>query len=314
MRKEESTFLSNDGIHNIHCVKWSPDEGIEVNAILQITHGMVEFIERYEPFANFLTEKGFIVVGHDHLGHGKSVNDSSEWGFFAENNALMTVVDDIKKVTDLTKDAYPDKPFFILGHSMGSYLLRTYLTCYSNGLDGAIIMGTGTEPKVATSFGRCLAKFVAKIKGSHYRSDQVAALSQGPAYKMFDCTGKDSSNSWLTKDSKIVEWYYNEPACTYLFTVNGYHTLFSAVECACDIKKMQNINKKLPLFIVSGACDPVGNHGKGVVKAYEAYKASGIEDVSMKLYENDRHEILNELDKEVVMNDIYDWMTKRIKN
>jgi len=307
----EGKFISSDCVHKIHTVKWLPDQG-QIKGVLQITHGMTEFIKRYDTFAKFLNDRGFVVVGHDHLGHGESVDNENEWGYFADKNSLSIVVEDIKKLTNITKAEYDNLPFFILGHSMGSYLLRSYLTLYSDGLDGAIIMGTGTEAKIATAFGRTLASTVAKFKGWHHRSDQVAAISQGSAYKMFDCTGQDSSNSWLTKDSKIVEWYYSQPACTYLFTLNGYHTLFSAVEMACDRKKMNSINKKLPLLIVSGADDPVGNHGKGVQKAYEGYKKAGIEDVTIKLYDNDRHEILNETDKEVVMTDIEQWMTDRI--
>lgn len=313
MVKIEGSVLSTDGLHNLHTVKWSPEEGKEIKAVLQITHGMCEFIERYEGFAEFLSEKGFVVVGHDHLGHGKTVNNENEWGYFAEKNGVNLVVDDIKKITELTKTEYKDKPFFILGHSMGSYMLRSYLTLYSEGLDGAIIMGTGTEAQAAVKFGKMLASIVGKIKGWDYRSNHVAALSQGPAYKMYDCTGANPENSWLTKDAEIVKWYYKEPACNYLFTVNGYYNLFAAVEWACNTNKMKLINKKLPMFIVSGGKDPVGNHGKGVQKAYEGYKNAGIEDVSIKLYADDRHEILNETDKDIVMQDLYEWMCSKIK-
>lgn len=310
MGKTEGYFLSSDGIHNIHTITWEP-EG-EIKAVLQIVHGMVEFVDRYDHFARFLNDKGILVVGHDHLGHGKSVNNESEWGFFAKEDSTVKVVSDIRNLFETTRNKYPDVPYFILGHSMGSYLLRTYLTKYSDDIDGAIIMGTGTEANIATSFGKCFASVVAKFKGWDYRSVAVASLSQGGPYKSFDCTGKVPEKSWLTKDVDIVKWYYNEPACTYLFTLNGYYTLFDAVSIACDKNKMKLVNKDLPLLIVSGKDDPVGNMGQGVVKAKEGYVEAGVKSVDMILYENDRHEILNETDKDKVMEDIYNWLNKRI--
>ena len=305
------TFLSNDGKTAIHAVKWVPDSG-EYNAILQITHGMVEYIERYEPFAEFLTSKGYLVVGHDHLGHGQSVTSREDWGFFYEGKPSDTVVADMHKLRTLIQEENPDKPYFMLGHSMGSFMLRKYLCLHNDNLRGAIIMGTGFIPGNVTSLALGLTKLIGKIRGIKHRSKFIQGLAFGADYKGFDMTGEQPENSWLTKDVDIVRKYYQTPECTFMFTVNGYQGLFEAVNFSCDAENAKLIPKKLPLFIVSGDQDPVGGLGKGVKDAYYLYQNAGVQDLTYKLYENDRHEILNETDKQVVFEDLLAWMNVRI--
>lgn len=305
------TFLSNDGKTAIHAVKWVPDSG-EYSAILQITHGMVEYIERYEPFAEFLTSKGYLVVGHDHLGHGQSVTSREDWGFFYEGKPSDTVVADMHKLRTLIQEENPDKPYFMLGHSMGSFMLRKYLCLHNDNLRGAIIMGTGFIPGNVTSLALGLTKLIGKIRGIKHRSKFIQGLAFGADYKGFDMTGEQPENSWLTKDVDIVRKYYQTPECTFMFTVNGYQGLFEAVNFSCDAENAKLIPKKLPLFIVSGDQDPVGGLGKGVKDAYYLYQNAGVQDLTYKLYENDRHEILNETDKQVVFEDLLAWMNVRI--
>ena len=305
------TFLSNDGKTTVHAVKWTPDSG-EYSAILQITHGMVEFIERYADFAEFLTEKGYMVVGHDHIGHGQSVATKEDWGYFVEGTPSDIVVEDIHKLRTLIQDENKEVPYFMLGHSMGSFMLRKYLVKYNENLRGAIIMGTGFIPENMTNLALKLTGVVAKLRGERHRSKLIQSLAFGADYKAFDMTGKHPENSWLTKDVEIVKQYYNEPRCTYMFTVNGYKGLFEAVNFSCNPENVAKIPKKLPLFIVSGEQDPVGGLGKGVKDVYDMHKAAGALDLTYKLYENDRHEILNETDKQVVYEDILAWMNVRI--
>ena len=305
------TFLSNDGKTAIHAVKFTPDSG-EYKAILQITHGMVEFIERYATFAEYLTANGYMVVGHDHLGHGQSVESKEDWGYFCEGNPSDIVVADIHKLRTLTQEENPEVPYFMLGHSMGSFMLRKYLAFHNENLRGAIIMGTGFIPGNMTNLALKLTGIVAKFRGSKYRSKLIQSLAFGADYKGFDMTGEKPEDSWLTKDVDIVNQYYNEPRCTYMFTVNGYKGLFEAVNFSCDPENAARLPKKLPLFIVSGEQDPVGGLGKGVMQVYDMYKDAGIQDLTYKLYENDRHEILNETDKQVVFDDILAWMNVRI--
>ena len=311
MNTTNFTFLSNDGKTAVHAVKWMPDNG-EFKAILQITHGMVEFIERYAAFAEFLTENGYMVVGHDHIGHGQSVASKEDWGFFAEENPSDVVVADIHKLRTLVQEENPDVPYFMMGHSMGSFMLRKYLALHNENLRGAIIMGTGFIPEKMTNLALKLTGFVTKFRGVKYRSKLIQSLAFGADYKGFDMTGEKPEDSWLTKDVEIVKQYYNEPRCTFMFTVNGYKGLFEAVNFSCNPENAAKIPKKLPLFIVSGEQDPVGGLGKGVMDVYEMYKSAGIQDLTYKLYDNDRHEILNETDREVVSSDLLAWMNVRI--
>lgn len=305
------TFLSNDGKTAVHAVKWTPDSG-EYRAILQISHGMVEFIERYIPFAEFLTEKGYMVVGHDHIGHGASVSAQEDWGYFYEENPSDIVVEDMHKLRSLIQEENADMPYFMLGHSMGSFMLRKYLAIHNDNLRGAIIMGTGFIPESMTNLALKLTAVVAKLRGSKHRSKLIQSLAFGADYKGFDMTGEKPEDSWLTKDVEIVKTYYNDPRCTYMFTVNGYKGLFEAVNFSCNPENAAKLPKKLPLFIVSGAQDPVGGLGKGVKDVYDMYKDTGMYDLTYKLYENDRHEILNETDKQMVFEDLLAWMNVRI--
>ena len=305
------TFLSNDGKTAIHAVKWLPDSG-EYHAILQITHGMVEYIERYAPFAEFLTTKGYMVVGHDHIGHGQSVASKEDWGFFCDGTPSDTVVADMHKLRTLIQEENPSLPYFMLGHSMGSFMLRKYLSYHNDNLRGVIIMGTGFIPANVTKLAIGLTKIIGKIRGSKHRSKFISNLAFGADYKEFDMTGAHPEKSWLTKDVDIVRKYYQTPECTFMFTVNGYQGLFEAVNFCCDAENAKLIPKKLPMFIVSGEQDPVGGLGKGVKDTYYLYQEAGLLDLTYKMYENDRHEILNETDKQVVFDDILAWMNVRI--
>lgn len=311
MRTENFTFLSEDGKTNIHAVKWIPDSG-DCRAILQITHGMVEYIERYIPFAEFLTEKGYMVVGHDHLGHGQSVTTQEDWGYVGRPNPSDLLVADMHKLRTMIQEENPNMPYFMMAHSMGSYMLRKYLTIHNENLNGAVIMGTGMVPEAITKFGLFTVKFLAVFRGWHHRSKFVADNAFGKPYRRYDLTGKTLSNSWLTKDEEIVKSYYADPCCKFIFTLNGYQALFEAVLYDGQPENAAKIPKTLPLFIVSGQDDPVGDLGVGVKKVYDMYKAAGIEDITYKLYENDRHEILNELDRDNVYSDILSWMNIRM--
>lgn len=307
MTKEEVfSFPSADGRTTVHAVRWTPEDG-KYRAVLQITHGMVEYIERYRAFAEFLNDNGFLVVGHDHIGHGESIVSKDEWGFFAEHPS-DTVVADMHTLREITRKEHPGVPYFMLGHSMGSYMLRKYLAIHGEGLTGAIIMGTGCIPDNTTKLAMFIAKLQAAFLGWHHRSKLLQKLSYDKYYHQFDLTGKDASNSWLTKDEEIVKTYYADPKCTFVFTVNAYMGLFEAVLFDNQQENIEAVPKSLPLFFVSGAMDPVGGCGSGVKKVYNKFDTAGKEDITWKLYDNDRHEILNETDRDVVYHDILAWM------
>lgn len=309
-REERISFLSADGKTTIDAVKWIPADG-KYHAILQVSHGMVEYIDRYKHFAEFLNEQGYLVVGHSHLGHGASVVSKSEWGYFAEEKASNILIEDMHSLRTMIQNENPDVPYFMLGHSMGSYLLRRYLTVYNDHLRGAIIVGTGCVPDIACNTGKILCSVLAKLFGWHHRSNFIKSLAFAGPYKKFDMEGKDPENNWLCRDAEVVKKYYGEPRCRFTFTLNGFYTLFDTVSYDNQMENVKKTPAKLPIFIVSGQDDPVGDMGKGVKKVYYMYDQAGSKDITYKLYEHDRHEILNELDKDVIFRDILSWMEVR---
>ena len=311
MRKEQFSFLSKDGKTKIHAVRFEPDSG-EYRAVLQIVHGMLEHIRRYEPFAEYLTSQGYLVVGHDHLEHGESVQSDEDLGYFGKNPSDI-LVSDIHTMRTMVQKENPGKPYFIASHSMGSYMTRKYLALHGTGLNGVILLGTGYIPDCSVRFGILATSILAKLRGGKYRSKLVRTLTFGKPYRKFDLDGKNMEKSWLTKDTEIVKEYYADPKCTFLFSVNAYLGLFEAVYFDNRPKNIEKIPKDLPLWLASGADDPVGDMGKGVKHVYETYKHAGIRDITLKLYENDRHEILNETNKDEVYHDILAWLNVHMK-
>lgn len=309
IQKEFYNFTSKDGQSIIHCVKWVPETGPK--AVLQVVHGMLEYIERYDEFATFLAEKGFVVVGHDHIGHGHSVANDDELGIMAGAHPALIMVEDVYTHYSLTRKAYPNIPYFILGHSMGSYVTRAFLalkTVYLDDLSGAVIMGTGQESAMTYKGGIALVNLMSLFKGKNYRSTFVRDMTYSAPYKQYDCYGKDYANSWLSKNIKDVEKYYHDKYCTFLFSLNAYKGLVEALKYACSKEYAVNMRRSLPLFFVSGDADPVGNLGVGTKAAADMYTEVGLKDVSIKLYTGDRHEILHEIDREQVFVDIYNWL------
>ncbi len=304
----ELQYQSKDGKTTIKATEWIP-EG-EVKAVLQICHGMCEYVGRYEAFAEYMCAKGFYVVGNDHLGHGRSVTGEDRLGFFAEENGNGILLEDLETLRKMTKERFPDVPYFWLGHSMGSFLTRQYVAIHGDELSGAVIMGTGTTPPAVLAVGKGLCKMIAKAKGWDHRSKTVDNIAFGSYNKKIE--PQRTRADWLTKDEAIVDKYLNDPWCTYKFTVNGFYNMFYSIGECQKKETAEKIPKDLPLFLVAGEEDPVGSYGAGVKAAYETYKGAGIKDVSMKLYPTDRHEILNELDKAQVYEDLYNWYSARM--
>ena len=296
-------LTSNDGVHKLHVVIWQPEENIR--AVMQISHGMIEFIERYDGFARYLNEQGIVVIGNDHLGHGHTAGSDEDLGYFCPDRKSETVVKDLHTVTEYAKKEYPGIPYFLLGHSMGSFMARRHLMAYGDELTGAILCGTGEQTSATLFAGKTAAGILGAFKGQRYRSEFIRKTSFKGYNDRFE---KRTENDWLTKDQSIVDWYNGHKFCTFGFTINGYKTLF---EVLTYIQKQENYNKipkNLPVYMIAGEDDPVGNYGEGVKHIYQQYKDSGIKDISIKLYPNDRHEILNELDKETVYADVADWI------
>lgn len=304
--KNEFYYPSSDGRTQIHGIEWIP-EG-KIKCILQICHGMVEYVDRYDEFAGYLAARGIYVVGHDHLGHGKSIKSKEDYGYFPEVKGNQKVVSDIHKLHEMTIEKYPDVPYFILGHSMGSFLLRQYLTMHGEGLAGAIIMGTGYQSQFILEAGQFVCCIIAGMKGWRYRSSFVDSLCFGGYNKKFE--PGETSKEWITSDVCNRRKYVEDPLCSFVFTLAAYYQMFEGMRVLTEKDSMNKIPKDLPVIFMAGQDDPVGNFGKGVQKIYEKYKSSGMKDVDIKLYPGDRHEILNETDRVQVYMDIYEWLEK----
>ena len=305
--KREFRYPSRDGVTGIHADEWIP-EG-EVKAVLQICHGMTEYINRYDEFACFLNGYGIYVTGHDHLGHGESVQGKDDYGYFHVKKGNQYVIGDIHKLRGITMRKYPEVPYFILGHSMGSFLVRQYLTMYGNGLAGAIIMGTGHHGTLELNLGLAICRAAALVKGWKYRSRVINNLSFGGYNRSFK--NDPSGATWLSANVENCERYAADPLCSFQFTVNGYYQMFKGMKVLAKKESMERIPKKLPVLFAAGTDDPVGDFGRSVRYVYGKYRSAGMQDVKIRLYKGDRHEILNETDRQQVYSDLYRWMRKR---
>lgn len=294
----EKTFLSKDGKSTVHYYVWEP--AVEPVAILQLVHGMAEHITRYEPLAKYLNSYGVLVCGNDHIGHGNSASPE-DWGYFGEENGWKIMVQDVEQLHGIMKVQYMDTPYFILGHSMGSFITRAWLAMYGTGVDGAIIMGTaGTNP--ALGVAKFLCNTIRKSKGSRHLSKLITTAAFGSYNKRIKPSR--TPYDWLTRDNAIVDRYIEDPACGFTFTVAGYADLFNVIGYVSDEKWYRHVPKEMPLLLVAGREDPVGSYGAGPAEVAEKLQTAGCSDVSLILYEDMRHEILNEFGKETVMEDI----------
>ena len=309
MKKYTEKIASTDSKNNLNVIIWETEK--EPIGVLQIVHGMAEYIDRYDNFAKYMTEHGFNVIGHDHLGHGHSVSDEHDYGFFAEENGDKIIIEDMHSVTQYAREKWEELPNFILGHSMGSFCLRQYLTKYSNDVFGAIIMGTGWIPSAAALLGKTIATNTCKSKGSHTVNPLLIKLTLEPYNKPF--APARTNCDWLSRDEKQVDLYVNEKLCGFDFTAGAYKDFFTILEKIAKNRQLIGMRKSLPILITSGSVDPVGGK-KACEKLNAQYKRCGIDDVTLKLWENDRHEILNELDKSDVYDYIYNWLKSKIQN
>ncbi len=308
--KETGTFASSNGVNTIQYYVYHPETAAP-RAIVQISHGMCEFIERYEDFALFLNEQGILVCGNDHLGHGASVRTPEEFGFFAEQDGWKHMVDDLRQLTVIMKQRYPGVPYFLLGHSMGSFLARVYLSWYAKELDGALIVGTsGPNPALPASFP--ITKAMIALKGNRYRSDMIRNIAFGTYNTKFK--PHRTEHDWLSRDEQVVDTFEADPRCTFTFTLQGFLDLFSMLKFVSDKSWASMVPVDLPVILLSGAMDPVGQYGKGVKEVHDRLALAGIKDLIIKLYEGCRHEILNETNRETVYQDVLQWIEKHIES
>lgn len=308
-QKLEKTYPSADGKTTIHALCWLPVDRSPA-AILQVAHGMQEFIDRYDSFAAWMAGQGIAVVGHDHLGHGASVSSQQDWGYFTEGDGSAILVEDVHSLRRMMQQEYPGVPYFLLGHSMGSFILRRYLMEYGGGLSGAIICGTGYKAEVLADIFLAVCRALAALRGWNCRSKLADELFFSGSFHRFNMDGTIPENSWLTSDAESVRRYFAEPRCTFPFTISGYYTITRLIKTIQRPDKIARTPRELPLLFVSGADDPVGEFGTGVRKVCELYRKTGHEKLELKLYPRARHEVLNEVNRAQYWQDILAWCRK----
>lgn len=297
---KEMTYDASSGEGRIFAVAFAPAEKSAVRGILQIAHGMSEHCRRYESFAKYLVSKGFLVCINDHAGHGKSALDEVSYGYFG-SGGYLNLVKDMDKLRRIIQEDFPGVPYMMMGHSMGSFLARRYLSTYGEGVKGAVICGTsaGFSPPVMKAGLAYADKIVAK-KGPKGHDDRLKNLTTGGYNHAFQPAR--TPNDWLSRDEAQVDLYNQDPLCGFDFTVSGYRDL---VHLLFDVNQPQWFRSvpDIPILMVSGDQDPVGDFGKGVRKVYRRLVKTG-HDVQLILYPGGRHEILNETNRDQVYQDI----------
>ena len=261
-------------------------------------------IDRYDAFARFLCENGIAAIGHDHLGHGLSARSPEDLGVFAEERAERSLIDDMYAVTLEARQEFPGAPNFILGHSMGSFFVRRYLTRYGGYVSGAIIMGTGWIPNPVPGLGKAAANLVCAVRGVRHRSPLLTGMALGASEKAFAAEGK---LAWLSVNRENVKRYEADPLCGFMFSAGAYRDFFGILADLAAEKDFDAMPRSLPLLVVSGAEDPVGGRN-AVEKLAARYRELGFERVTDRVYPGDRHEILNETNREAVYNDLLAWL------
>lgn len=307
MRKEEFYFDSACNTNKIHAVKWVP-EGTPL-CIVQIVHGMSEYVERYEEFASFLTERNILVVGEDHLGHGKSMGGNPP-GYFCKKQPHKVLVENVHTLKDRIKEEYPDVPYVVFGHSMGSFITRNFIHSYGKEIDGAVICGTGMLPKAVIQAMSVMVKVLCAVQGEKTISKFVNDTAFGSYQNRIN--NPKTEYDWLSVNEENVQKYIADPLCGFDFTLNGFKGLAGLLKGLYDAEKIAAMPKDLPMYFIYGDEDPVGDYGAGVEKAYNTYMDAGMTNVSNRVYPGKRHEILNEDNKSEVMNDVYAWINRNI--
>jgi len=300
-------WYDSKGAGRIHGCRWTP-EG-EPKAVVQILHGIAEFVERYDDFANFLTRHGFLVVAEDHMGHGQSINGEGIRGYF--HGGWFTAIEDSMQLMQDVKTDYSDLPYILFGHSMGSFMARTILCKYPDcGLTAAVICGTGWQPAFALPALIRVVEAVCKKSGETDPNEKLQNLVFGSYNRKVE--HPRTPFDWLSRDSKIVDAYIAHPLCGFTASSGLLRDMMKGIHYIEQSKNLQNMNKKLPVFFIAGGDDPVGSYGKGVQTCADAFRKNGMENVSVRIYPLCRHEILNEWGREDIYEDVLHWIGKHL--
>ena len=299
----QDIWYASQGVGQIHACRWFP-EG-KPKAVVQIVHGIAEFVERYDDFANFLNTQGYIVVAEDHMGHGKSIEGGSTQGYF--HGGWFTAVEDTCQLMKDTMAEFPGLPYVLFGHSMGSFMARTILAKYpDSGLTAAVICGTGWMPKAALPVMVKLMEGICKKTGEENPSEKLQNMVFGGYNKKID--NPRTAFDWLTRDEKIVDDYIAHPLCGFTASCGLLRDMVSGIYYIERSSSLKNMKKHLPVMFIAGGEDPVGPYGKGVEQAAKEFRKAGMINVACKIYPGCRHEILNEINKQEVYEDVAAWL------
>lgn len=304
MQKKEIMIPSDQDGLDLSSLQIMP-EG-EVKGIVQISHGMAENKERYMDFMEFLAQNGYVSIIHDHRGHGKSVIQKDDLGYFYDTKAEY-IVEDLKQVTDYIKEQYPDKPLILFGHSMGSMVVRKYIKKYDKEITKLVICGSPSRNKLVR-LALALVRMQKIFHRDHYRSNWIQNLTFSSYNKGME--NPTSSNSWICSDTKVVEAYDASDLCGFVFTLNGFQNLFTLSKNIYSKKDWNVENKNLPILFIAGEDDPTILSKEAWIEAQDFLKNLGYANISNKLYPKMRHEILNEVGKETVYQDVQNWIEK----
>ena len=300
-------WFDSCGAGRIHCCKWTP-EG-EPKAVLQLVHGIAEFIERYDDFAEFLTRQGYVVVAEDHMGHGQSINGDGVQGYF--HGGWFNAVADTYRLLCDTREEYPGLPYILFGHSMGSFMARTILCKYPDScISAAVICGTAWQPAFALPVLIRIIEIWNRKIGETTPNAKLNDLIFGSYNSKVE--HKRTSHDWLTRDDAIVDAYVAHPLCGFVPSGGLMRDMSVGIHYIEQPANLANMRKDLPVLFIAGAADPVGSYGKGVEQAARAFVKAGMTDVTTKLYPLCRHEILNELNRQEVYSDVTDWIGQKI--
>lgn len=303
------TMDSTDGRSRLHASKWMPEDG-EPRAVLQLAHGIVEHIGRYDAFARFMASNGFAVVGNSHLGHGKSSSCEDDRGFFCEKNGWFTAVDDMKKLYDTMRREYPSLPYFMLGHSMGSFLARTFLIQYPELLSGCVLTGTGQQAPALIGAGLLVAGCEKAFFGARKKSPLLNTMSFGAFNKHIP--QHRTPYDWLSRDPAMVDGYIADEDSGYVPTAGLFSDMLGGIRFIGQKKNIARMRRNIPILLVSGTEDPVGEYGRGPQKVFGLFQKTGIEDVTLRLYDGARHEVLNETNRQEVHDEILTWINVKL--
>ena len=303
----ESTFLSSDGKHPIYYREYVPTG--EPRGILQLAHGISEHIGRYDAFARAFCEKGYIVVGNDHLGHGRSVGEEGIFGWAGENGGWETMVGDIHALHKLVRSEHPGLPCYLFGHSMGSFLARAHIIRFRGSLDGVILCGTGQQNPRLLSGALDALRVLCRTRGSRTPATRIYEVFERRNNRGFP--NARTSRDWLNRDADAVDAFINDPLRFATPTVGLLRDLVGGEIFIEKSRNLERMTKELPVYFISGDKDPIGENGKGIIRAYKAFLRAGMKDVTMKLYPDARHELWNEENREEVFQDVLAWMESK---